>query len=64
MPNKAPSALAQLGLAIGAVAVAIIVRQLLSPWLGTTFPLATMFTAVAFVVWRAGWGPAMGTALG
>src|SRR6186997_1378882 len=64
MPNRAPSALAQLGLAIGAVAVAIIVRQLLSPWLGTTFPLATMFTAVAFVVWRAGWAPALGVAIG
>ena len=64
MPNRAPSALAQLGLAIGAVAVAIIVRQLLSPWLGTTFPLATMFTAVAFVVWRAGWSPALGVAIG
>jgi len=64
MPNRAPSALAQLGLAIGAVAVAIIVRQLLSLWLGTTFPLATMFTAVALVVWRAGWAPALGVAIG
>ena len=64
MPDKAPSTLAQLGLAIGAVAVAIIVRQLLSPWLGTTFPLATMFTAVAFVVWRAGWPPALCVAIG
>ena len=64
MPNRAPSTLAQLGLAIGAVAAAILVRQLLSPWLGTTFPLATMFTAVAFVVWRAGWAPALGVAIG
>ena len=64
MPNRVPSALAQLGLAIGAVAVAIIVRQLLSLWLGTTFPLATMFTAVALVVWRAGWAPALGVAIG
>jgi len=64
MPDKAPSLLAQLGLSIGAIAVAIIVRQLLSPWLGTTFPLATMFTAVAFVVWRAGWAPALGVAIG
>ena len=50
--------------AIASIAVAILARQLLTPWLGTTFPLATMFTAVAFVVWRAGWGPALGTALG
>jgi PAS domain S-box-containing protein len=64
MPDKNPSALAQIGLAIGAVGGAILARQLLSPWLGTTFPLATMFTAVAFAVWRAGWAAALGTAVG
>jgi PAS domain S-box-containing protein len=55
---------AQFALALGAIAVAIIARQLLTPWLGGAFPLATMFTAVAFVVWRAGWAPALGTAVG
>ena len=64
MPNKAPSALAQLGLALAAIAAAVFLRQLLTPWLGTTFPLATMFTAVAFVVWKAGWAPALGTIVG
>ncbi|MBY0494492.1 MAG: PAS domain S-box protein [Cyanobacteria bacterium] len=64
MPNKPPSTLAQIGIALGAIAGAILARQLLSPWLGTTFPLATMFTAVAFVVWKAGWAPALGTAVG
>ena len=64
MPNRNPSALAQFGLALAAIAGAILLRQLLAPWLGTTFPLATMFTAIAFVVWKAGWGPALGTAVG
>jgi PAS domain S-box-containing protein len=64
MPNHTPSALAQFGLALAAIGGAIIARQLLTPWLGATFPLATMFTAVAFVVWRAGWVAAVGTAIG
>lgn len=55
------SLLARYGLAIAAIAIAIASRVALSPWLGTTFPLATMFTAIAFVVWRAGWGPALFT---
>jgi PAS domain S-box-containing protein len=63
MPNKAPSALAQLGIAVASIAAAIILRQLLTPWLGGTFPLATMFTAIAFVVWQTGWVPAIGTAV-
>ncbi|MEO7135437.1 MAG: PAS domain S-box protein, partial [Vicinamibacterales bacterium] len=52
------------GTAVVAIGVAIAVRDALTPWLGTTFPLATMFTAIAFVVWRAGAGPAFITALG
>src|SRR5688572_31470703 len=64
MPNKTPSALAQFGLALAAIAVAIVLRRLLTPWLGITFPLATIFTAIAFVVWKAGWAPALGTAIG
>ncbi len=64
MRSRGPSPLAQFALALGAIAVAIMARRLLTPWLGGAFPLATMFTAVAFVVWRAGWAPALGTALG
>src|SRR6185436_18439546 len=64
MPTKAPSALAQYGIAVAAIAAAIILRQLLTPWLGGTFPLATMFTAIAFVVWKTGWAPAIATAVG
>ena len=64
MPIKTPSTLAQSGLAVAAIAAAIVSRQLLTPWLGGTFPLATMFTAIAFVVWKAGWAPALATAMG
>jgi PAS domain S-box-containing protein len=64
MPNKAYSALAKLALALAAIAAALMARQMLTPWLGATFPLATMFTAIAFVVWKAGWQPALGTAVG
>jgi PAS domain S-box-containing protein len=63
MRDRQVSLVAQYGLAIAAVAAAIVLRYLLTPWLGTTFPLATMFTAIAFVVWRAGWGPALFTAI-
>ena len=64
MPDKSPSALAQYGIALAAIAVAIILRRLLTPWLGGTFPLATMFIAIAFVVWKTGWAPAIATAVG
>ena len=56
------SNLTRYGIALLAVVVAIMLRGLVTPWLGTTFPLATMFPAVAFVVWAAGWGPALLTA--
>jgi PAS domain S-box-containing protein len=64
MRNRTPSALSQFGLVLAAIAAAIFARQLLTPWLGTTFPLATMFTAVAFVVWKAGWAAGLVTAIG
>ena len=63
MPTS-PSPIARYGVALIAVGVAIVIRMALTPWLGTTFPLATMFSAVAFTVWYAGWGPALLTALG
>ena len=37
--------LGQLGLALGSIAVAIIVRYLLTPWLGTAFPLGMKLAA-------------------
>jgi len=56
--------LANYGIGLLGIAAALALRYALTPWLGTTFPLATVFTAIAFVVWRAGAGPALLTALG
>jgi PAS domain S-box-containing protein len=64
MPNKEHSPFARYGIGVAAIAAALALRYALTPWLGTTFPLATMFTAIAFTVWRAGWGPALVTAVG
>jgi PAS domain S-box-containing protein len=64
MRDNPTSPLARYGIAVASIAVAIALRYALTPWLGASFPLATMFTAVAFVVWRAGWGPALLTAIG
>ena len=64
MPRKDSHPLSGYATAVAAIGVAVAVRYALTPWLGTTFPLATMFTAISFVVWRAGAGPAFLTALG
>src|SRR5690242_6069743 len=61
MPHLETSPLARYGIALAGIAAAIATRLALQPWLGTTYPLATIFTAIAFVVWRAGWGPAVVT---
>ena len=58
------STFSKYGIALLAIAVAILIRAALTPWMGGAFPLATMFTAVAFVVWYGGWGPALVTAVG
>ena len=62
MPT-ASSTISRYGIALLAIAVAIVLRAALTPWMGGAFPLATMFSAVAFVVWYGGWGPALFTAL-
>ena len=49
------------GFAVVALLVALAARLALQPWLGTNFPHATVFTAIAFVVWTAGTGPAIVT---
>ena len=56
--------LSKYGIALLAIAVAILIRAALTPWMGQSFPLATMFSAVAFVVWYGGWGPALVTTIG
>jgi PAS domain S-box-containing protein len=50
--------------AVATVAAAILLRALLTPLMGTAFPLATIFSAVAFTSWYSGWRPAMVTTVG
>lgn len=47
------------GVALAATAVAVTVRVLLDPWLGSNIPFATLFAAVAFAAWFGGRGPAI-----
>ena len=46
------------GMAIAAVAAAILLRWLLDPVMGDSLPLVTLFGAVALVVWIGGYQPA------
>ena len=64
MPSPTSSVISKYGIALLAITIAIGIRAALTPWMGQTFPLATMFSAVAFVVWYGGWGPALFTAIG
>jgi PAS domain S-box-containing protein len=57
------SAAVRYSVAIAAALVAVGLRWLLDPWFGTNVPFITLFMAVAFVVWWAGTGPAVVTAL-
>jgi PAS domain S-box-containing protein len=59
MPTPSPSTVSKYGIAILAIAAAILLRLALTPWMAGTFPLATVTAAVAFVVWYGGWGPAL-----
>ena len=45
--------------ALLAVAAAVVLRQLLDPLLGDSFPLVTLFGAVAGAVWVGGFAPAL-----
>src|SRR5262249_28299270 len=49
--------------AVAIAAVAVALRWLLIPVVGSDAPYATMMGAVALTVWLAGWGPAAVTAL-
>ena len=44
-------------LSIGAMAAAVLLRQLLDPYLGSAYPLVTLFGAVAAAAWLVGWRP-------
>src|SRR5438132_14244137 len=49
-----PSAVAAYGVALAALAAAVLLRWLLDPVLGTYLPLVTLFGAVAAAVWFGG----------
>ncbi len=49
--------------ATAAIGAAVLVRLGLTPIIQDAFPLATMFSATAFVVWYGGWAPALFTAV-
>ena len=51
-------AAAKYALAIGAVAVAVLLRGLLDPWLGDALPFVTLFGAIAYGTWIGGYGAA------
>jgi PAS domain S-box-containing protein len=63
MSLKRRSTLTSLAVATAIIAAAAALRWLLTPWMGSAFPLATMFAAVAFAVWYGGWMPALYTAI-
>ncbi|MGB2712742.1 MAG: PAS domain S-box protein [Vicinamibacterales bacterium] len=46
-------------LALLALAVAVLIRYVLDPWMGDTLPLVTLFAAVAAAVWVGGYRPAV-----
>jgi PAS domain S-box-containing protein len=58
------STISTYAVALLAIAAAVGLRMLLTPWMGASFPLALVFPAVAFTVWYGGWGPALVTAVG
>ena len=64
MSWKRRSPLTTFAVTTAIIAGAVVVRWLLTPWMGSAFPLATMFAAVALTVWYGGWLPAMYTAIG
>jgi PAS domain S-box-containing protein len=47
------------GVAVLAVAVAVLLRRLIDPWVGDYLPLATLFGAVAVAAWFGGYRPAL-----
>jgi PAS domain S-box-containing protein len=48
---------------LAALAVALLLRGLLAPWLAADVPFITMFGAVAVAAWLCGYGPAILTAV-
>ena len=59
MSSTTRTILLHYGGAVVLSALAVVLRRLLDPLLGDHFPLITLFTAVVFVAWYAGRGPAL-----
>src|SRR5436190_1697574 len=56
---KVRSRVASYGIAVAALATAVLIRWLLDPALGAHLPLVTLFGAVAVAVWVGGYRPAL-----
>jgi PAS domain S-box-containing protein len=63
MSLKRHSPLTTFAVATAITGAAVVLRWLLTPWMGSGFPLATMFAAVAVAVWYGGSFPALYTAI-
>lgn len=59
MSTSGVSAVLRYGCAVGLVAVAVAVRLLLNPMLGSEFPFATVFLAIIVTAWYGGLRPAL-----
>ena len=65
MRRRLPTLLSSLAVAVAATAVAVLVRWLLNPWMGSSAPFMTLYGAVAIAVWYGGYPAAvLATALG
>src|SRR5262245_49459047 len=62
-PPRYRGPLARYGTALVAVALATGIRAALSPFVGDRFPFLTFVAALILVGWRAGFGPALLTAV-
>ena len=63
LANASPSTFRRYGVAALCVTGAVLLRWLLDPVLGPSYPLATIFGFVGLAVWYGGWGPALFTAV-
>lgn len=63
LADDSPSTFRRYGMAALCVAGAVLLRWLLDPILGPSFPLATIFGFVGLAVWYGGWVPALLTAV-
>ena len=57
------SRVARYAIALLAAVAAVLLREMLSPWLGRNGPYLTLWTAVVFTSWYCGVGPAILTVL-